>query len=83
LGCDHVTVERWSEVVVDVLSDIVPFGFGGSCSELEVVADHTFGLFDGVEIVVNIVISTEVGNSVIDVVSEALFLVLVLSATGR
>jgi hypothetical protein len=46
------------------------------------VTNHAFREFDGIEVVVNIVISTEVRNGVVNIIAEALLLVLELSATG-
>ena len=80
---DDVTVKLWSEVVVNVLSWVVPFGLGGLGTELELVRLHGFGKLKRSVVVDDVGINTEVWNWVVDLVSEWLLLVLVLSATSR
>jgi hypothetical protein len=46
------------------------------------VTDHTFGCFNRGEVIVNIVVSTEVWHSIVDLVTETLLLVLVLGASS-
>jgi hypothetical protein len=47
------------------------------------MTNHTFSELYRVEIIVDIVVSTKVGDSIVDVVAECLLLVLELGAAGR
>jgi len=47
------------------------------------MTNHTFSEFYRVEIIVDIVVSAKVGDSIVDVVTEALLFVLELGAAGR
>jgi hypothetical protein len=82
LSCDHISIEGWSKVVVDILGWVLPLCFRGGSSELEVMSNHAFGKLDGVEVVIDIVISTEVWYGIINIISQTLLFVLVLSASS-
>jgi hypothetical protein len=81
-GADDVAVKSWVEVIISVLGWIGPLGFRGSGTNLESVTNHTFSSFQGGEVVVNIIISTEVWNWIVNFVSKVLLLMLELSATS-
>jgi len=84
VGGDNVTVEFWGEVVIDVLGWVVPSGLRSFSSDLEFVRLLGFGNFEISEVINDVSVNTEVWNSVVDLVSEWLLLVLVLSAaSGR
>ena len=80
---DDITVEPWSEVVVDVLGWVVPFGLGSLGSELESVALHALGELEGSVVVEDVRVNTEVWHWVVDLVTEWLLLMLILGAAGR
>jgi len=82
VGSDDVTVKLWSEVVVDILGWVVPFGLGSLSSELELVGFHALGKLKRSVVVENVGVNAEVWNSVVDLVTEWLLLVLVLSAAS-
>jgi len=82
VGGDNVTVEFWGEVVIDVLGWVVPSGLGGISSDPEFVRLLGFGNFEISEVINDVSVNTEVWNSVVDLVTEWLLLVLVLGAAG-
>jgi len=81
-GGDHVLIKSWVEVVVGILSFVGPLCLRLGGTDLEFVTGHTFGCFNRLEVIVNIVVSTEVWHSIIDLVTETLLLVLVLGASS-
>ena len=60
----------------------MPLGLGGLSSESKLVGLHAFSELKRSVIVDDISVNTEVWNWVVDLVTERLLLVLVLSATG-
>ena len=81
-GGNDITVQGWVEVVVNILGWVVPLLLRGSGTNLEFMTDHAFSESQGGEVIVDVVISAEVWNSIVDFVTECLLLVLVLSATS-
>ena len=82
VGCDHVTVELRGEVVVGVLSDIVPFGLGCLGAHLEFVLLHALGEFERGVVGEDVGVDAEAWNWVVDLVTTILLLMLVLVATS-
>jgi hypothetical protein len=82
VGRDDITIELRSEVVVDILGWVLPLGLGGGGTNLELVTDHLLGEREGLEVIVDVLVSSEVWNWVVDVVAELGLLVLVLSASS-
>ena len=83
VGGDHIAIELWSEVVVNILSWVVPFLLRCLSSELKFVGFHALGKLERSVVVDNVGVNTEVWNWVVDLVAEWLLLMLVLSATSR
>jgi hypothetical protein len=81
-GADDLTVERHVEIVKSLLSWIGPLGFGGCSTNLEFGTNHLFCSSKRGEVIVDIMVSTEVWNSIVNLVTETLLFVLVLSATS-
>jgi len=79
---NDITVELWSEVVVNVLGWVVPFGLGSLGSERELVALHALGKLEGSVVIEDVGVNAEVWNSVVDLVTEWLLLMLILGAAG-
>lgn len=79
----HITIEMRSEVVESILRDIVPSGLGSLGAEFPLVSEIYLSLLDGGSGIKDIIISTEVWNSVVDWVSKRGLLVLVLGASRR
>ena len=82
LSGDDISIKRRPEVIVDIFSWVLPLSLGGSGTNLEFVTNHAFREFDGIKVVVNIVISSEVRNGVVNIITETLLLVLELSAAS-
>lgn len=82
LGRDDIVVKSWGEVVINILSWVVPLGLRllGSHNDLVVVLSLSDG--DGVSGGLNIWVATEAWDWVVDWVSLWSFWVLVLVATG-
>ena len=80
---NDITIELWSEVVVNVLGWVVPLGLGGLGTHLKYVGLHALSELEGIVIVEDVGVNAEVWNWVVDLVAEWLLLVLVLGATGR
>jgi len=84
VGGDDVTIKLWSEVIVNVLGWVVPFGLGSISSDPEFVRLLGLSNSEIIEVINDVSVNTEVWNSVVDLVTEWLLLVLVLSAaSGR
>jgi len=83
VGCDDITIELWSEVVVNILGYVMPFLLGSFSSEIKLVLLHSFGKLEGSVIINDISINSEVWNWIVDFISTLLLLVLVLIASGR
>jgi len=84
VGGDDITIKLWSEVIVNVLGWVVPFGLGSISSDLEFVRLLGLSNSEISEVINDVSVNTEVWNSVVDLVTEWLLLVLVLSAaSGR
>jgi len=81
-GGDGVAVQLWGEVVVDILGWVLPLGLGGGGTDLEFVSDHTLGDFEIIEVIVDVLVSAEVWNWIVNLVASLLLLVLVLSAAS-
>jgi len=81
-GCDHISIELGSEVVVSILGWVVPFGFGCISTHLEFVAEGSFRNLERVVIIDDVVVDTEVWHWVVDIITTWLLFVLVLVATG-
>jgi hypothetical protein len=77
-GANDFPIESWVEVVVSILSLILPLI--SSVSNHELLADNTFGCLDRSEVFDDIVISAEAWDWVVDLVAKFLLLVLVLGA---
>jgi len=79
---DHITIELRSEVVISILGWVMPFGLRCISAHFELVAESTFRDLEGVVVVDDVVVNTEVGNWVVDVIASCLLLVLVLAAAS-
>jgi hypothetical protein len=82
VGGDDVAIKLRSEVVIDILSWVVPLGLGSLGSHLEFVRFHALSKFEGSMVINDVGVDTEVWNWIVDLVSQWLLLVLVLSAAG-
>ena len=81
IGCNNIAIKLRSEVVVDILGDILPFGLGLFSSQIKLVGLHSFGKLKGSMAFIDVRVNSEVWNWVVDLVSTLLLLVLVLIAT--
>jgi len=81
-GGNNISLQGWVEIVINILGWVVPFSLGSISSDLEFMTDHAFSSFERFEVVIDIIISTEVWYSIVDLVTESLLLVLVLGATS-
>jgi len=81
-GGNNISLQGWVEIVINILGWVVPLFLRGSSSDLEFMTDHAFSSCERSEVVIDIMISTEVWYSIVDLVTESLLLVLVLGATG-
>ena len=79
---DNITFELRSEVVVNVLGWVMPFSLGSISSDLEFVRLLGLSNSEISEVINDVSVNTEVWNSVVDLVTEWLLLVLVLGAAG-
>ena len=82
VGGDNVAIKLWSEVIVDILSWVMPLSLGGLSSELKLVGLHALSELKRSVVVDDISINTEVWYWIVDLVTQWLLLVLVLSATS-
>jgi len=82
VGGDNIAIELWSEVVIDILSWVVPLSLGGLGSELELVALHALGKIERCVVIDDVRVDAEVWNWIVDLVSQWLLLMLVLSAAS-
>jgi len=80
LGGDNIWVELRSKVIINILSWVLPLSLGSSGSNLEFVSNDFLSFFEVLEVVVDVSVSTEIWNKVVDLVSSILLLVLELGA---
>jgi len=83
VGGDNITIELWSEVVVNVLGNVMPFLLGSFSTQSKLVLLHSFGKLKRSVIINDISINSEVWNWIVDFISTLLLLVLVLIASSR
>merc|ERR1711934_396224 len=69
-GMGHISIKLWSEVVIGILSNVVPFGFGFFGTHFKRVTKSTLRDSKRMVVVNHIFISTEVGDKVVDVVAS-------------
>jgi hypothetical protein len=81
-GVDHVGIKLWSKVIVGILGNIVPFGFRLFNSHLKSMSESSFRNCKRVVAIGDVLIDTEVGDKVVDVIASWLLLVLVLTTSG-
>ena len=82
VGGDNVAIKLWSKVIVDILSWVVPLSLGGLSSKLKLVGLHALSELKRSVVVDDISINTEVWYWIVDLVTQWLLLVLVLSAAS-
>jgi len=81
-GSSNVFIISWLEVVVSVLGIIMPFGSGCFGSHDEFVVQLFFDDSQIVLEITDLVVFTEVGDSIVDIVAKPFTSVFILGATG-
>ena len=82
IGGDDIAIKLWSEVIIDILSNVMPLFLGGFSTQSKLMLFHTFSKIERSMVIKDISINTEVWNWVVNLVTSLLLFMFVLITTS-